>query len=437
MAYEAICCRLTNVREHPNADRLKLATVQGYQVIVGLDAKDGDLGIFFPCDGKLSEAHLHNNNLYSKAELNSDTDKTGYFGKKGRVRAQRFRGSKSEGFWQEIECLEWTGAKTWMEDPTGGLKDGDKFTHLNGELICEKYYTPATQKAMGNKQKKKVQKVDYSNFAQHYDTKQLRDHIRDIPAGAIIYISEKLHGTSGRTGYVCTIRKPGWLSKVWNAISPREWNISGKKWEYVSGTRRTVLTKNKADGFYQDTSFRQHIHDQIKLAGLHKGETLYYEIVGFTDRGGFIMPPHGIEDKKLKKKFGSEMCYTYGREQNGTKLQFGFHIYRITMTSEDGQTVEYSWPQVVARCSELGFDIVPELMGPLIYDKNGEELVEDCLRLANGTCILDGKHIMEGVVVRVEHESMWTALKYKSFWFCELESIRKNDDNYVDPEEIA
>jgi hypothetical protein len=29
MSYQAVCAKLTNVRAHPNADRLKLATVCG------------------------------------------------------------------------------------------------------------------------------------------------------------------------------------------------------------------------------------------------------------------------------------------------------------------------------------------------------------------------------------------------------------------------
>lgn len=51
--YQAIVSSLKNVREHPNADRLKLADIRGVQVVVGLNAQEGDLGIFFPEDGRL------------------------------------------------------------------------------------------------------------------------------------------------------------------------------------------------------------------------------------------------------------------------------------------------------------------------------------------------------------------------------------------------
>jgi hypothetical protein len=53
MAYTAVIAQLKNIRKHTNADRLKIATVTGEQIIVGLDHEDGDLGIFFPVDGRL------------------------------------------------------------------------------------------------------------------------------------------------------------------------------------------------------------------------------------------------------------------------------------------------------------------------------------------------------------------------------------------------
>lgn len=42
------------VRPHPNADRVQLADAGGYQVVVGLDVRDGDLGVLFPPDSQVS-----------------------------------------------------------------------------------------------------------------------------------------------------------------------------------------------------------------------------------------------------------------------------------------------------------------------------------------------------------------------------------------------
>ena len=64
--YNAVVCALTNLRPHPNADRLLIAMAAGYQVIVGLEAKEGDIGILFPEGGRLSHEMLMANNLYRK-----------------------------------------------------------------------------------------------------------------------------------------------------------------------------------------------------------------------------------------------------------------------------------------------------------------------------------------------------------------------------------
>ena len=64
------------------------------QVVVGLNVKEGDLGIYFPTDTCLGKDFAAANN-----------DLLTYFGKNFRVRTQKFRGEKSEGFWCEIKCV--------------------------------------------------------------------------------------------------------------------------------------------------------------------------------------------------------------------------------------------------------------------------------------------------------------------------------------------
>ncbi len=63
--YSAIVTKVLT-RPHPNADKLQLATVTGMQVIVGLDVKDKELGVFFPSDGQLSNQFCELNDLYPR-----------------------------------------------------------------------------------------------------------------------------------------------------------------------------------------------------------------------------------------------------------------------------------------------------------------------------------------------------------------------------------
>lgn len=206
--YEAIICRLANVRAHPNAQKIQLATVFGYQIIVGLDAKEGTPGILFPEGGQLSHEFCHHNNLYKDAEQNIDPKaKTGFFDSNRRVRAQNFRGQKSEAFWCPLDHLDWTGN-------TKSLKEGFTFTEINGQQICQKYFSKkmlqqmARAKKQGKGKQKGLSKSEkFKLFHRHYDTKKLRHYVTNIPAGALLYFTEKVHGCVDRKTVVDTLEE--------------------------------------------------------------------------------------------------------------------------------------------------------------------------------------------------------------------------------------
>lgn len=465
MAYEAIVTKLKNVRPHSNGERVKLADVLGLQIVIGLDNYEGELGIFFSDDGCLSSDMAKNNNLYCQKELNINTTKSGYFGKNARVRAQSFRGEKSYGFWIELKSVEWTGVN--LDE----LKEGFTFTHLNGKEVCKKYLNPATLKHIQSTQNRK--KINLNNairqrFAQlkpHFDTKQLRYNIHNIPVGSILYITSKLHGTSGRTGniYAKVPLKRG--KSLWNKYF--RWPRFSRKMEYqvVSGTRRVVLDPNRAvdNGYYSGKTFRIDIHNELKTLGLGNSITLYYEIVGFDETGKQIMPSQSvnkIKDKKLqkliKRKYGDTMTFSYGCQFDHPlpHLRYNFFVYRATTTSLDNVVYELPWSQVKDLCNTLAIRYVPELRGPIIYKgdmvKNGlsedfeyygtESQEELLLKVVESYLDqpeeIDPRHIREGVCIRVETPDGRTyILKDKGFVFRVIEGIIKQDDSVIDTEE--
>ena len=132
MSYKAIVTSLKNVRPHTNADRVQLATCHGNQVVISLTSTEGELGVYFPSDGQLSPEFCKANNLYRDSELNSDNEKTGMFDTNRRVRAQKFRGEISDGFWVPISNFSFIKGSVLVDE-------GFEFDELNGTLICSKY----------------------------------------------------------------------------------------------------------------------------------------------------------------------------------------------------------------------------------------------------------------------------------------------------------
>ena len=133
MAYFGYITTLKNVRPHPNADRMKLADCFGNTVCVGIDAAEGEIGIYFPTDGQLSVEYCEHNNLVRKKDENGN-NVGGYLDPdKRNIRAIKLRGEKSDGIFMPLSSVAYTGIN--LDD----LNVGDRIDMLNGHEICKKY----------------------------------------------------------------------------------------------------------------------------------------------------------------------------------------------------------------------------------------------------------------------------------------------------------
>ena len=126
----------------------------GNQVIIDLSYKEGDIGIYFPTDGKLGQEYAEANNLVRKKDEN-ENNIGGYLDpEKRNITALKLRGEKSDGLFMPLTSLI----------PFGNidkLKVGDRITTFNGNLICEKYIprrNKVRKNGNANKQVKKVKK---------------------------------------------------------------------------------------------------------------------------------------------------------------------------------------------------------------------------------------------------------------------------------------
>ena len=465
------------LRKHPNADRLQVATFFGNDTCVGLDVEYGEVGVYFPSDIQLSEAFCDANHLCrTKADGAADT---GYLERRTRhVKAINLRGEKSDGIYLPIKCLEFTGINPFS------FKVGDTITVVNGIEICGKYIPKSNKRIRENctwcKSKKKVPIAPM--FAEHTDTEQLAYNLSAFKPGDQIEISLKLHGTSQRTAHLPVLK--GYKRTIWDRLF-RKQGTPIYEYDYISGTRRTVL-ENYEGGFYGNNRFRQRHHDAF-VGKLAKGETAYYEVVGFTDTGASIMGKgHNAKlGKDFVKQYGEETVFSYNCHPEGrVNIEFkglpctletddgtitsnhvtagiavpqsDIYVYRMTATLPDGEVIEYTPDFMRYRCEQMGVKCVPAFYKGYIPNKHyaapseedlengylnggelpvGEWVKEKAEQFYDGPDPIGKTHIREGVVVRIVNRPTFKAYKSKNHNFKVLEGLIKDTADAPDMEE--
>ena len=457
MAYTAFITRLKNLRPHPNADRLQMGECFGNTVIVSLEYEDNQLGVYFPSDGQLSVEFAEVNNLLRKKD-DAGNNIGGYMDPdKRNITAIKLRGEKSDGLF-----LPLTSLKTFGDITT--LNEGDRIDNFNGHEICCKYVPRRNVKhgyvSNGNKTRKK--KVPVAPlFTEHADTEQLAYNLGAFKSGDEIEITLKMHGTSQRTAHLPVFK--GYKRTFWDKLFRRD-GTPIYDWGYVSGTRRTVL-ENFEGGYYGSNEFRE-AHSKFFEGKLWKGEEIYYEVVGFTHTGAPIMATADnkkLNDKDFIKQYGKETVFSYGCSPNGCKATtttFGdqsftycedcgesdIYVYRMTMTNEDGDVVEYTPDFMRYRCEQMGVKCVPVLWRGIVPDPvNGEIIMNDFTpgewikavaeQYYDGPDPIGKTHVREGVVVRILNRPKFCAYKHKNWSFKALEGIVKVEAEAPDMEE--
>lgn len=462
---------IKELRPHTNADKLQLATFFGETVIVGLDTKIGDIGIYFPCDLQLSLEYCDANDLCRKRA--DGTAGAGYLEREKRnITAIRLRGEKSYGLYAPLHSLAFTGVDL------STFKVGDTIDTVGGISICQKYIprrpNHAAATGSGNRTRKKKAPIA-PLFAEHADTEQLAYNLSAFKPGDEIEITLKMHGTSQRTAYLPVLTR--YKRTLWDRICRRE-GTPVYEYGYVSGTRRTVL-EDYEGGYYGSNEFREQ-HSKVFEGKLQKGEAVYYEVVGFTTSGSPIMGEG--KNKKVGedfvKQYGETTTFSYGCSPTGEKIMYGrdddgeyaipievpqsdIYVYRMTITNEDGYVVEYTPDFMRYRCEQMGVKCVPVFWkgiithtttnydGTKIYDcwcdgwmgsSGGEETIGEMVKAIAekfyaGPDPVGKTHTREGVVVRIVNRPKFTAYKHKNFEFKVLEGLVKESATAPDMEE--
>ena len=467
MAYCGYVTTLKNVRPHSNADRMKLADCFGNTICVGIDAAEGEIGVYFPTDGQLSVEYCAQNDLVRRKDENGNPA-GGYLDPdKRNIRAIKLRGEKSDGLFMPLSSFAYTGVNPdeWTV--------GTPITVVNGHEICQKYIPHKANKSVtggaGARVKRRAKRSIAPLFYEHKDTEQLAYNLAAFKPGDEIEITLKMHGTSQRTAHTKVLT--GYKRTFWDKLFRRE-GTPIYDWGYVSGTRRVVLDDFDG-GFYGSNEFRKQ-HADFFEGKLWKGETVYYEVVGFTHTGAPIMASADnkkINDKEFAKMYGKETVFSYGCSPTGYyTYDDGSHeelpisdiyVYRMTMTNEDGEVVEYTPDFMRYRCELMGVKTVPVWTrltipysaGDIYVDRNendklddgetaysapinaGEYVLREAEHFYDGPDPIGKTHVREGVVVRILNRPTFTAYKHKNFSFKVLEGIIKDTAEAPDMEE--
>ena len=453
--YNAYITKIQNIRPHPNADRLNIGECFGNTVVIGKDYTEETPYIYFPVDGQLSEEYATINNLVRKKD-DSGNNIGGYLDPdKRNITAIRLRQEKSDGLVMPLASLAYTGVN--LDD----LDVGAAFTVINGHEICRKYIPRSNRRGQscnaGNRTRNKKAPVA-PLFAEHADTEQLAYNLSAFKPGDEIEITLKMHGTSGRTARLPVLK--GYRRTLLDKILRREGTPIYED-GYVSGTRRVVL-EDYEGGFYGDNSFREQ-HSKVFEGKLMKGETVYYEIVGFTASGAPIMGDSNNEKlgKDFVKQYGKTTTFSYGCHPEGRIMKYGedergkfaipveipqsdIYVYRMTMTNEEGFVVEYTPDFMRYRCEQMGVKTVPVFYKGFLKEPDdwtgGEWTPGEFAKILAendyaGPDPIGKTHTREGVVVRIINRPKFCAYKHKNFEFKVLEGIIKDTAAAPDIEE--
>ena len=427
--YWAKVVNITSFNAHPNPEvtKLKVAHVDGYNIIVGINETPG-LYIYFPMMSEINPSILSYCNLYDNPELNKDETKKGFFSKNGKVKGIKLKGLASEGFLLPANILNNFIVDSFQKSPENlnagvefdSIKEGDKIMWISRKFKVTYHKTNVSSSAQPTKKVKGINKIREDQFKFHYDTTIIKKVPEVITPDSILHISSKWHGTSGISAYILCHKKLSWKEKIARWLTGESFDT----YDYVYSSRKVIKNKyynKKADGGFYGSDPWYYVNEVIKPY-LKKGMTIYYEIVGYTPDG-----------KDIQKG------YDYGCTPSTTEYvvnkQFKIYIYRITITNVNGDVFEMTPLQVIDWCKRRDLGCINTLYygnALNLYSMNLVELenfsdsfleklsndTNFCMEQNSPDCVNKVPH--EGIVIK--KEGLWSnAFKLKCFAFLNKE----------------
>ena len=223
--------RVNEVKPHPNADRLDVIQVLGYQVVTGKDNfKVGDLVAYFPPDILLPPAQakaLGVAGYLKHAIFPGDAAKTTC-----RVGAARLRGVPSHGFCAPAghHAMFESSLAVGSEITVTEMEIGTDVTDLYG---AHKYVAPVRVGA-GDAA------ADLPAFHKYTSIENIQRYSAAFTEGQPVVITEKIHGTNCRLGLVRD--NSGEFTFCAGSHKVRRKEGSGLYWEFMDENMMNMLS---------------------------------------------------------------------------------------------------------------------------------------------------------------------------------------------------
>lgn len=338
--YKVPYTTILDIQPHNNADRLQIATVYGFQVVIPKDRYAvGDKIIYIPIDSVLPpnvEEILFPPD--SKIKLHSS-----------RVRQIRIRGLASQGMLVNPAELA----------SIVNLARIDLETDLKDFLGIRKYQPPAPPtQASGAPGGRK--KAGHPLFHKYNSLNNIKWFPNMFKAGDEVVIQEKLHGMNARASRLPFVAVTVWDKvKKFLKLTPAFENVYGSNNVQISGNRNYK-------GFYDEDIHGITFKSTDVFSKIKDNETVFGEIIG----------------PRIQKN------YEYGLKE------WKFILFDVKILAADGTQSWLNPKDVETYAKERGFDLVPVLYsGP--YNK---ELAYSLTSGASVYC--PAQPVREGIVIK-------------------------------------
>ena len=241
-------CRVDEIEKHPNADKLSIVTVKGWNCIVGLDQyKQGDLVVFVPPDSIIPE------NIIEKYNLT-------YLKNGGRVGTTKLRGFISQGLILDL--------------PEGKFKVGDDVSKVLG---ITKWEPPVSQ---NHQQANVISKKKLNPYFDRYtEIENIKNYKNVFEPGDMVVVTEKIHGSNWRAGNLPIVidKTQPFMYRLKVKIK----KLLGETHQFVYGSHNVQLHgKNKSNNYYGEDIWGKICAKYDMVNKIPKDYIVYGEVYG-------------------------------------------------------------------------------------------------------------------------------------------------------------